>query len=165
MTGLAQVVPAAVARLRAAPGVLALPEDVLGTDEDAGLWVFQGSGELKPFRDPKGTGTSAAVVELTGTWAANVHNTMDFPRLTVAVFSDTSRAADGTPIAWDATARAVTVWEALDWVLHDPSNSKQEEWEAHGVRVLSCLRETVSIQAVPNLDGMVRLSCEYQASL
>lgn len=155
------VVPAAVSRLRAASGVLALPETDLGRDETAGIWVFQGSDDLVPFRDPKGTGTSAVSVAVTGSWSSNPHNTMNFPRLTVAVFADTSRGEGGEPILWDGHYRALRVWEALDAVLHDPANADRPAWLAAGTPVLSCLRETVHVAKVPGMDGMHRLTCDY----
>lgn len=133
----------------------------VGGDSEGLVWVFQGSDDDRPWRDPEGTGKAAVVLTFNDSWGANQHNTSDMPVLTALVYSDTSRSADGTPTTRDGKARALRVIQALKEVFHDAAN-KDHEWPLD-LRIHSCVATNgATIYPVPDTDGMHRASIRFQ---
>jgi hypothetical protein len=137
---------------------------ILGVStEDFGLlrWVFQGSDDDRPFRDPKGTGKCAVVLTTNSTWGTNQHNTARMPVLTALIYADPTRGNDGTPAKPDAKSKALKVADALITVFHDAANS-DHNWPK-GLKVHSSVHsDGPNSQPIPDSDGMVRMSLSFQ---
>lgn len=146
---------------------------VVGADGQAGQptgpysdgWVFPAANEDgDPLRMVEGTGKAAITLHAKDEWGANTHNTMHFPVLTVLIFADSSRNADGQPAARDAELRCKAVARVVDKLLHDSANASHD-WPL-GLRVHSCLRESMGlvIMDVPKGDGVVRGQLRYDVA-
>jgi len=159
------VIPAAVAKFVASPECEALVEEgLLGVDVKGTPWVFQGSDDDRPFRDPAGTGKGAIVITSNGIWGVNQHNTADFPLLTVLVYMDVSRKADGTILMKNGKSRTLSVLRRVKDVFHDAAN-KDHEWP--GLYVVSCVMQPggFSVMGIPNSDAMHRGAANFELSI
>lgn len=139
----------------------------LGSDVSTGqslLWVFQGSDDDKPFRDPEGTGTSAVVLTYNSNWGTNPHNTARFPVLTALVYADCSRTPSGEISRRDAKSRALRVSDALINVFHDAAN-RDHVWPL-GLRVVSSnWSYGPDAMPIPGESGLWRASLRFDISL
>jgi len=168
--GLAEFLPSAYRYLMNDDPFTALIGTDVGMDSNATDaynkgWVFQGlDGDGRPYRDPQGSGKAAVVLTSRDGWASpNMHNTATFPSLQVLIYADVSRSLQGSPTARDAEARCKRVYEKVDRVFHDPSNSTHG-WD--GVRIVSCVRSSeLSISDIPGSDLMVRGLVRYNVVL
>ena len=162
-SALATLVPSVVLFFKQHPGLIALGKSgELGFDEH-GLWVFQGDAGERPFRDPQGTGTSAVVISADASWGSNQHNTAQFPLLQVLIFSDADRDADNQPVRLNQRTKAWKIYEVVDDVLHDVSNTHHDFF---GTQVISSSRHTnPGIQPVPDTAGLVRLMVRYEVQV
>lgn len=139
-------------------------EGLLGRDDLGTPWVFQGSDDDRPFRDPQGSGKGALVLTVNDTWSVNAHNTAEFPVLTALVYMDVSRDPFGAPSGRDGKARALSVVRRVKEVFHDPAN-EFHEWP-DDLFVHSCVaRGTVSVMPIPDGDGMHRAACSFEVAL
>lgn len=160
-----KVIPAALAKFLASPQCQDLIDDgLLGVDADDVPWVFQGSDDDRPFRDPKGSGRGAIVLTSNQSWGANPHNTAYFPLLTALVYMDVSRKADGTVLAKDGKLRTLGVINRVREVFHDPGNS-DHDWPLD-LYVYACVAQNgYSILGIPGSDNMHRGSINFEVSI
>jgi hypothetical protein len=136
--------------------------DDVSTDPWYGGWVFQGlSDENAPYRQPEGSGMAAVVVSSRGGWASpNQTNTAHFPLLSVFIFGDCSRDANGNLSQRDAEVRVRRVADVIDPLFHDPAN-RTHVWGTFPI--VSCLRHSeLNLQDVPSGDGVVRGELTYE---
>jgi hypothetical protein len=140
------------------PDVLA----VLGTfDDGVTPLLFQHTtwrGDLE------GSQSTAAIIMRDGGWgAANEHNTMRFPRITLEVVVDPIRDASGDFIRPGETYRRIeNAYRVLDRHLHRPYGGTVY-WGS--VRIIDCIRlSEPDIVAVVDGDGMLRLQVPYGVS-
>ena len=134
----------------------------IGEDGDT-PWVFQGSDDDRPFRDPQGAGKGAVVFTVNDTWAVNQHNTAEFPLLTALVYMDVSRDGEGAPMGKDGKVRALYVVRLIKEVFHDAAN-KVHTWP-NGIYVHSCVAQSgISVLPVPEGDGMHRAAVRFEVA-
>ena len=141
-----------------------IDEGLLGKDADGTPWVFQGSDDDRPFRDPKGTGKAAIVLTSNGIWGVNAHNTADFPLLTALAYVDVSRKPDGTVLTKNGKVRAQSILRRVKDVFHDPAN-KDHLWP--GLYVVACVMQSggYSVMPIPGSDNMHRGAVNFEVSL
>jgi len=159
-----KVIPAAVAKFLASDECQHLVDTgLLGVDRDGSPWVFQGSDDDRPFRDPKGSGRGAIVFTSNQTWGVNAHNTADFPLLTALVYMDVSRKADATVLAKDGKLRTLGAIDHIKKVFHDPGNT-DHQWP--GLYVYACVAQNgYSVLGIPGSDNMHRGSINFEVSI
>jgi hypothetical protein len=128
-------------------------------------WVFPGLGaEGRPVRAVEGTGKAAITLHDRGSWAANAHNTAQFPVLTVLTYADISRDACGNPIAHDAELRGKYLAKVVSDCFHDAAN-EDHDWP-NGLFVISSVEPTQrDITDIPDGDGAVRVEQRFNVSL
>ncbi len=146
------IVSGAVTFLMTKPDVLA----TLGFDED-GPWLFQ----YDLWTMVEKSQSTACVIDSDGGWAtANPHNTLRFPRLSVAIWADPQRDQGNNAILpGEAQRRINHVFEVIDKHLHRVTGPEQM-WGS--IRTVSCVRITEpNILRVPDGDGMLRLLAYY----
>ncbi len=120
--------------------------------------VFQ----YRPWAKVEGSSGTAIVLSAeSGGWAAaNLHNTMTFPRLTVNIWTDPIR--DGMRNVTDpgeVMRRAFSVQRIVDRFLHRTAGP---EIYFGSLRILSSHRLTEPfIYVVPDGDGLVRSQTQY----
>jgi hypothetical protein len=141
-----------------------IQQGILGVDvggqTDGLRWIFSGDQDDRPYRDPEGTGKTAVVFTVNGSWGTNLHNTARFPVLTVLIYSDSTRGLDGRPTSGNGKTRGLAVADAIIKVFHDPAKNVHV-WP-NGVYVHSCLYAGgPNAQPVPDSDGMSRISLEF----
>lgn len=142
-------------------------EGWIGKDDDDTPWLFQGlDAEGRPFRDPEGSG-KGVIVLMENTWAArNRHNTWRFPELTVLIYMDSSRNADGSSISPDARDKCKHVAKRIDRLFHLPGNTEaDQDWD--GFRVHGSLSSSdLSLDDVPQTQALtVRGTMRYETKV
>ncbi len=146
------IVSGAVSYLMTKPDILA----ALGSDAD-GPWLFQ----YDLWAMVEKSQSTACVVGHDGGWAtANPHNTLRFPRISVAIWADPKRDGGNNAILpGEVQRRANHVFEVIDKYLHRVAGPDQM-WG--NIRTVSCVRITEpNILRVPDGDGMLRLLTYY----
>lgn len=153
----------------AASAVLAelIADGFIGTDDDNTPWLFQGlDAEGRPFRDPEGSG-KGVIVLMENTWAQrNRHNTWHFPELQVLIYMDSTRNADGSPVAPDARRKCKHAAKRIDKLFHLPGNTEaDQDWE--GFRVHGSLSSSdLSLDDVPQTQAYtVRGTLRYETKV
>lgn len=130
-----------------------------------GAWLFQGlDDEGRPFRDPEGSGTSVVVLSERREWAApNRHNTADFPALQMLIYTDSTRAADGSVLTRDAGMKVKHIAKVLDRCFHLVQNRPEDQWWV-SKWVHSSLRSSGrDIRDVPGTQSLtVRCEMNYE---
>lgn len=156
-----ELMPSAVEKFKASAQAAQLVTDgILGTDPDGMMWVFQGSDDDRPFRDPEGTGKAAIVFTVNDIWGTNNHNTVRLPVLTALAYVDASRNASGEILRRDGKHRALRVSELVRDAFHDPANV-EHVWPLDVV-VYSCVcTGWASVLEVPDSDGMHRSAARF----
>lgn len=148
---------AARRKLASVPGVVGALGSFFASGS-AEVWLFV--RELQVVVE--GSGQAAAVLREDGAWARpNPHNTARFPRLSVEIYADCSRDANGAIARRDAEARARTVWGQFNSFLHRVDGFS-EVWGSTstdpGMRVWgSQLMSLPDVFDVPDWDGGKRL--------
>jgi len=134
--------------------------DLLGADDDGTPWIFV--DDL--FARVENTSTSAIIISESGPWTApNMHNTLDFPRFIVNIWSDPTRDASFNVVRPDAKEKAKRVFDAFNSVFHDTEHVHQS-WD--GLRVVdSQLRERLSYLPVRDGQYMVNAQAIYGATI
>lgn len=154
-----------------------LPEDIVSAavtwlggfpDVLAALGVFNIDQVLTPglfqyrlWTPIESTSSTACVVESDGGWAAaNMHNTLRFPRLLISVWADPIRDFSSNSIdPGEVIRRAMNAFWTLDAHLHRAQGGEQM-WGT--LRTVDCVRLTEPvIYAVPDGDGLVRVQSYY----
>lgn len=135
--------------------------DLLGQDDDGTPWIFVDN----LFAVVESTSKSAIVISESGPWATpNMHNTMDFPRFIVNIWSDPTRdPTTKAVITPDAKIKAKAVFDAFNAVFHDTEHIHQQ-WD--GVRVIdSLLRERLTYLPVRDGQNMINAQAIYGATI
>lgn len=134
---------------------------LLGSSEAYPSWIFQ----WDPHEMIEGTSREAIVVAVEGAWASpNEHNTGQFPRLVIQVFSDPTRDAERNAIADDARDKSWVVFQAVDKLLHNP-RGYPGKW-TDTVWVLGATRmNEPEWTPQPDGDGLVVLTVSYALSV
>lgn len=150
------IVSGAVKWLRAQPEAVAVVSSfVIDGVETAGIFQY------RPWAKLEGTGKTAVVFSHEGGWtAANTHNSLRFPRLTMNVWADPLRdARNNVRYPGEVMRRVYACYKTFDSFLHRTGES-EARWGT--VRVISSVRlaEPV-IYVVPDGDGLVRCLVNY----
>ncbi len=109
----------------------------------------------------EGSGNTAIVVRYGGGWAAaNLHNTLRFPRLDVDVWADPKRDRGGNAVdPAEVQRRVMGVFAAVDARLHRPQSGVQM-WG--GVRTIACSRmNEPTVYPAPDGGGLLMLQVFY----
>lgn len=117
---------AATLMTKNAPAVVELTEKGIlgsGPEPTTGPWVFMGTNENKPFKDPLNTSMCAVVFNSWArAWRVGERNTFEFPTLQLTIYADSTRALSTGQIAkHDAQTKALQVFKAIDPLLNDKS--------------------------------------------
>lgn len=106
------------------PAVSEMVSDgLLGADTAYPAWVFR-SSDGKPERNVEGSGKCAIVITQTGHWALqNMHNTAQFPTLSIIIYADHSRDDRGRITRKDAGDKCLEIYNRLNPFIHDPAHN------------------------------------------
>jgi hypothetical protein len=127
-------------------------------------WVFTSDSEGKPARDIENSGKCAIVFSSYDSWSPQTRmHTSKFPRLSVHIYADVTRDAQGMPTKQDAEHKAKLVWKAISPLFHDAANRIHA---FHDLPVISTIEgQAFSVFPVPNGDGAVRADVSYDLTL
>lgn len=108
----------------------------------------------------EGTGSSVIEVRDVGPWG-RTPNGARHRLVRVNVLSDVTRDEHGMPTQDDADRKAWALWETIDDVLHNVAQDWAQTWAAvHSSR----RSDGPVLTTIPNGDGGVMLSCDYEVS-
>lgn len=113
----------------------------------------------------EGTQSTAALVSRGGSWAAaNLHNTLRFPRISLEIFVDPLRDAGHNVVnTGEAERRIDDVFDIFDRRLHRPDEGDQMWGD---VRTLASVRlAEPTVYPVPDGDGLLRLQVFYAVTV
>lgn len=150
------IVAGCVKYLQTFPDLIAL----LGHFPDGKPYLFQHT----LLDNIEGTQAVAAVIANAGGWGgANLHNTMQFPRLSLELTVDPLRnSAGGVRNPGETVRRATAVWRVFDSYLHRPQGG--EQWWG-SLRTIACTRGAdPALYPIGDGQGMVRLQVFYQVT-
>lgn len=144
-------------------------EDALigsGPELTTGPWVFAGTNDNRPFKDPLNTSRCAIVFNSWRSWATSYRNTTRYPILQMSIFADSTRAENTTDVAkYDAQVKALKVFNMIDPILNDKSH-KILEWG--GVPIIdSYLDRGPDIGPIPGdtNEGLYILTAYYNVQI
>lgn len=151
------IVSGAVTYLRAQPDAIA----AVSTFNISGKLVA-GIFQYRTWVPMEGSASTCVVLSNEGGWAAaNTHNTLRFPRLTLNVWADPIRDNNPNNVSdpGEVMRRVFAVYRVFDAYLHRTAGS-EVMWGQ--LRVISSVRLTEPlIFAVPDGDGLVRCQVTY----
>ncbi len=108
-----------------------------------------------------GSSSTSCVIDSEGGWAAaNPHNTLRFPRLSINVWADPIRdSINNNADSGEARRRATQTFWTIDRHLHRAQGGSQIWGD---LRTVDCVRLTEpTLYIVPDGDGLVRLMAYY----
>lgn len=150
------IVSGCVKYLRAQPqAVAAVSTYVIGGQPGPGIFGHS------PWARIEGSSGTAVVISHEGGWAGpNLHNTLNFPRITVNVWADPMRDnGRNASNPGEVVQRAFATYRVVDKLLHRIAGP---EVYFGTLRVIECLRLTEPvIYMVPDGDGLVRCQNFY----
>lgn len=150
------IVSGLVTWLRAQPEVVAAVSTyVIGGQSTAGIFQYQ------PWAKLEGTCSTCAVITNDGGWvAANPHNTLRFPRITLNIWADPLRDNVNNVVdPGEVMRRAFATYRVFDKYLHRTAGA-EVMWGQ--LRVLASVRLVEpTIYVVPDGDGLVRCQVLY----
>lgn len=133
-----------------------------GPEVSTGPWVFTGTNDNKPFKDPLNTSRCAIAISAWHSWTTSYLNTTRYPILQVSIYADSTRADSVGKVAkFDAQEKAGQVFNIIDPVLNDKSH-KILNW--NGVPIIdSYLNRGPDIGPVPGdtNEGLYILTAYY----
>lgn len=150
------IVSGAVTRLRGIPeAVAAVSTFIIGGVPTAGIFQY------RLWAKVEGEGGTCAVLSSDGGWAAaNMHNTLRFPRLTLNIWADPIRDDINNVVdPGEVMRRSFATFKVFDKYLH-LAGEAEVTWGQ--LRVISCVRLTEPTTiVVPDGDGLVRCQVNY----
>lgn len=137
------------------------------TELTAELGQFEGAPlifEDEMFQLMEGSQSASLVVSYAGqSLSANTYNTSLFVKLSIEVWSDPARDADGNPTdpsSRAAISKALKIWRILDKYLHRVGGGSQT-WGSAVTLSSKRLSALSKPYAVPDGDGLVRGEASY----
>lgn len=112
---------------------------LVGSDPKYANWVFRN----KLPTQVEGSGMVAIVLARRGEWAQpNQHNSMQFPRLRVECYADSTRDTQKRVTSEDAEDRAFDAQNLVADFLHDCGNVTHSWGTTETLRIVGCLKIT-----------------------
>jgi hypothetical protein len=150
------IVSGCVKYLRAQPEVVAAVSTfVIGGQPGPGIWAYS------PWDTVEGSSGTAIIISSEGGWSGpNLHNTLNFPRITLNIWADPMRDhGRNAARPGEVMKRAHATYKVVDKYLHRTAGA---EIYFGSLRIIECLRLTEPvIYVVPDGDGMVRCQNFY----
>lgn len=135
-----KLTPAVTMMVKNMPSIIAATQGdkaILGAGPEAttGPWVFAGTNDNRPFKDPLNTSKCAIVFNSWRSWTTSYMNTTRYPILQMSIFADSTRAEGTSTVSrYDAQEKALKLFNLVDPVLNDKTH-KILEW--NGVPIIN----------------------------
>lgn len=141
--------------------------DLLGSDASWSHYVFRGNEDDALPVLMESSGSAGVLLVHGGFWALqNRHNTMQFPKILVGMFADTTRDDNAIPTNTTAKTgkdRVLQMYNIINPIFHDPTNTIHKFGDIPIAYTFSS--DLPQVDLVPGSDGLYRLLAQYEVTL